>query len=97
MKMIDKREKARAAKAPPPNPVTIKWAPADPVNADAALLLLGITQNTGDDPEFARVASWFVQAALDRRRGVLTRDELQLVRNTTLSPHEIRWPKATGA
>lgn len=97
MKMIDKREKARAAKAPPGNLVTVKHAPPDPVNADAAMLLLGITQITDDDRERKRMTSWVVQAALDRRRGDLTKQEIDNVRHDTLSPGDIRWPKATDA
>ena len=94
MKMIDKREKARAAKAPPPNPITLKRAPLDPVNADAAMLLLGIIQITDGDPECMRIASWIAQAALDRRQCSLTRDELEKARRDTLAPQEIRWPQA---
>lgn len=94
MKMIDKREKARAAKAPPPNPITVKRAPLEPVNADAAMLLLGIIKIADGDPECMRMSSWVVQAALDRRSGKLTTEELENARRDTLAPDDIRWPKA---
>lgn len=94
MKMIDKREKVRAAKAPPRSSITLKLMPPDPVNADAALLLLEITQITDRDPESRRMTSWIVQAALDRRGGDLTRMQLKDARRETLSPHEIHWPAA---
>lgn len=94
MKMIDKREKARAAKAPPPNPITVKQAPPEPVNADAALLLLGMIELTDGERECMRMTSWIVQAALDRRSGKLTTEELENARRDTLSPNDIRWPQA---
>ncbi len=94
MKMIEKREKARAAKAPPRTSVRRGMAPPDPGNADAALLLLDVTRITEDGLQRTRLTSWIVEAALDRRRGGWTSKQLDDARRDTLAPHEVRWPPA---
>ena len=97
MKMIEKREKARSVKAPSRNPIRLERAPPDPVNADAALLLLDITRITEDELKRTRMTSWIVQAALDRQRAALSKEQLDDARRDTLAPHEVRWPRANAS
>ena len=78
LKMIAKREKALAVKAPPVNPVEVIREGPDPKNADEALLILGICRRDcrPKPPRHAwtverkhpLLESWAVKAALARRR-----------------------------
>lgn len=99
MKMIERRELARVAKAPPRPGVIVKRAQPEPVNADAALLLLDITRmhTTHGAYPAAKLTSWAVEAALARRRGGFTRKELDDARRHALAPGDICWPGPTEA
>ena len=103
MKWIQKREdwfKKRARQ--------ISWRPIksyvspDPDNADAALLLLGITRPdlsknviNGRAPMLLEL--WAVQAALRRRRGGyrLTGEDRSTIRRCTRGPDQIRWSRGS--
>jgi hypothetical protein len=76
----------------------------DPDNADAALLLLGITTH---NPERADIGAgraqlllepWAVQASLRRRQGGqrLNDKERDEIRRCTRDPNSLRWPRGTG-
>ena len=99
IKMIERRELARAAKAPPRPGVVVKRAQAEPVNADAALALLDITQvrtSQGAYPA-VKLTTWAIEAALARRRGGFTKEELDQAQRHALAPGDIGWPTATTA
>ena len=69
MKMIMRREKARAAMSPPPSPPQLLIESDDPDNANEALVILGIAQASQlDGHPRLKLLPWAVQAALDRRR-----------------------------
>ena len=76
----------------------------DPDNADAALLLLGITTYNPDRVDIGAgraqllLEPWAVQAALHRRRGGerLTDRERSEIRRCTRDPNSLRWPRGTG-
>ena len=96
LKMIEKREKAFAKRAPSPiAPVTLKTE-YDSDNADAALLTLGIAEYVGADPnhKWMRLATWAAQAALSRPgQKPLGEKELSNVRHFTSEPEKLKWPK----
>lgn len=75
----------------------------DPENADAALLILGVS---GRDPRWADPAGddtrlllepWAVQAALRRRRGGqrLSEKEMREIERCTREAGSLRWPRGT--
>ena len=96
LKMIEKREKALAKRAPSSiAPVTLKTE-YDSDNADAALLTLGIAEYVGEDPghKWMRLATWAAQAALSRPgQKPLGQKELENVRHFTSEPDKLKWPK----
>jgi hypothetical protein len=95
MKMIARREKARAAKAPPAAGIIVKMESGDPGNANAALKLLGIAVDTvvTGAPRL-KLETWAVQAALDRkRRSGFAKKDLEEARRNALAPDMIRWPR----
>jgi hypothetical protein len=80
--------------------ISIKRDPADPRNADDALLHLGIATLNPDRrgiPEGKRallLEPWAVEAALRRRRGgPLTDQDIRSVRFHTRDPDSVRWPR----
>ena len=103
MKWIQRREdwfKKRAKQ--------ISWRPIkrfispDPANADAVLLLLGITtpdlsKNVINGRRPMLLELWAVLAALRRRRGGnrLTEEQRVTIRRCTRDPDQIRWPRGT--
>ncbi|WP_416193080.1 DUF5681 domain-containing protein [Nitrobacter sp. TKz-YC01] len=104
VKWIIKREAWLEKNAPRPSRQVI-WRDTehDPDNADAALLLLGITTRNPDRAEICGRAQlllepWAVQAALRRRRGGqrLTDKECDEIRRCTRDPKSLRWPRGTG-
>jgi hypothetical protein len=82
LKMIAKRDKWRAAKAPKHRPVEVRIEPVDPDNAHEALILLGMAEpdpwwgSASDRYERLLLRPWAVQAALSRsgRRRLSARD-----------------------
>ncbi len=105
LKMILKREKALAAKAPPVNPVEVLEEGPDPKNADEAMLILGICRRDGspkpprqawtEEREHLLLETWAVKAALDRRGcRKLKSSELDEARRCTHAADTVRWPKA---
>lgn len=100
LKMIIKREKAIAnsgQRITPP--ATVKFEPAVPRNADAAMCLLGIAASDrsrkGHDPSALLLEPWAVQAALSRRRGgtALTPRDIREIERCTRAADTLRWPK----
>jgi hypothetical protein len=103
LKMIAKRERWLAAKAPKHSGIEILMEAEDPDNANEALLLLGIaerdTRATGPDNPYERLLlqPWAVQAALSRRRRRrLSEKEISEIRRCTRDLHSIRWPVRSG-
>jgi hypothetical protein len=102
LKMIAKRDKARAATADgPPLELTYRTEPMDPDNADAALQILGIASRNEDvsdwnnDREWLHLETWAVQAALARRRGALRLDDAEIkdITRCTRDAAKLRWPR----
>jgi hypothetical protein len=102
LKMITKREKARAARFDGPRlQATFRTEPEDPKNADAALQILGIAKREEvgadwkNDREYLLLEPWAVQAALARRRGGhrLEEREIDEVRRCTRDSGKLRWPR----
>ena len=102
LKMIIKREKARAATLNGPRPqVTYRIEPEDPDNADAALKILGIASrnenmsHSNNDREWLNLETWAVQAALARRRGAVHLDEREIreITRCTRDADKLRWPR----
>ena len=101
LKMIAKREKALAAKAPLAKPVEVRIEGTDPENADEAMLILGICRpdprwaGTAGERERLLLESWAVEAALARRASrKLDRRDLDEVRRCTHAADTVRWPEA---
>lgn len=102
LRWIQKRDKyyASNSKRKPPKQSSLRFSP-DPDNADAALMLLGITapdprpqDHNADRPQML-LEPWAVQAALSRRRGgrKLTDKDVSEIRRCTRDPDGLRWPK----
>jgi hypothetical protein len=100
LKMIAKREKAIAAKAPPAPAATRIMEPKDPRNADEALLILGVASpdtkwggSPDDERERLLLEPWAVEAALARRgaRRLSARD-IEEARRSTRDANSLSWP-----
>ena len=98
--MIAKRERALAAKAPPPVPIRRLCERADPANAYDALLLLEIAI---PDPAWHEphretrllLQPWAVQAAISRRgRKALSTVEAAAIKRCTQHAEKLRWPRS---
>jgi hypothetical protein len=96
LKMIAKREIAIAAKSPPQRMVEVLHE-YDPDNANAALLILGIAQQTEQNGASRfKLMRWAVQAALSRRgRASLTAHDIDEAKRCTFEHDSIRWPKGS--
>lgn len=95
--MIEKREKARAARNPARTPVEVRKGGPDPRNADEAMLILGIAAIDPDrhepDEQRLKLEAWAVQAAIDRARGKpLSSRERTDIRACIRNQEVIRWP-----
>jgi hypothetical protein len=97
LKMIAKREQWRAKRKPPRTAIKFV-SERDPRNADAAMLLLGITARTpnwGDEDPYERylLEPWAVKEALRRMKaGRITRRDLDECRRCVRDPGSIDWP-----
>lgn len=95
LKMIDKRERARASKAPPARAVEIRKQHAvRDVNAALEILQVALPDHEGEarNPSYPHMLlePWAVKAALKRRRGSeLTDWQLSEVRRCTRAPDSI--------
>jgi hypothetical protein len=105
LKMIEKREAALAKKAPPQPVQAMKFGgEEDPRNADAAMLLLGITvpDPTWEGPckygTRMKLATWAAQAGISRpgRRQLSDKDREDIKRQT-INSDALRWPRQRGA
>ena len=101
LKMIEKREAALSKKAPPQPVQAMKFGgEEDPRNADAAMLLLGITvpDPTWEGPckygTRMKLATWATQAAISRpgRRQLSEKDRADIKRQT-INSDALRWPR----
>ena len=95
LKMIQARQEALAAEAPPPPRVTLLFEYGDPDNANEALLILGIaaTQMLSNQQRL-KLLPWAVQAALDRRGApVLRKHQQQAVAVRLIDPDKVVWPE----
>lgn len=98
LKMIAKREAWLASKKPITHSI-IKFANRyDPDTANAALKILGITVdnqrgNLGDTYDRVKLASWAIEAALERSRSRrMSANDLSEAKHCALEPDAIRWP-----
>ncbi len=100
LKMIAKREKWLAAKAPTHAGLEVLREHKDPGNANEALLLLDVAERDGRDYgpnnkyERLLLQPWVVEVALKRLRRRLTTNELAEVQRCTRDRDSIRWPAA---
>jgi hypothetical protein len=101
LKMIAKREKALAAKAPQAVQVEVRNEGPDPENADEAMLILGICRQdpcwaaTAGERQHLLLEPWAVEAALARRAArKLDRKDLDEARRCTHAADTVRWPEA---
>ena len=99
LKMILKRERARAAKNPPPATKPEWRHEPEPKNANVALLLLGIAMpcenNYGPNDPYERLlrAPWVVETAFRRRRKVkISIKDLAEIKRCTHTPESVNWP-----
>lgn len=102
LKMIEKRESALAKLGPKPvGHVITTDHERDPRNADAAMLLLGIT---APDPEWSgpcqygtrmKLNTWAAQAGISRPGGGrLTDRQISEIRRVTIEPDKLKWPRS---
>ena len=102
LKMIARREKAITKRTPPRRSVERRIERVDPLNADEALLILGIachdprwTDSPPGKRERLLLEPWAVKAALGRRAGSrLDRREIEEARHCTRDADTLRWPRA---
>jgi len=98
LKMIAKREKWLAAKAPKHRPIERLTEPVDPNNANEALILLGIAEHdtrwNGSNDKYERLLlrPWAVQAALSRRGRRRLSKDVSNIKRCTRDPETLRWP-----
>jgi hypothetical protein len=91
LKMIEKRERWLAAKAPK-HRSELLIEPKDPDNANEALILLGIAEP--DSRWSLRLQPWAVQAALSRRgRPRLSAEDIAEIKRCTRDAETLRWPR----
>lgn len=104
LKMIEKRELTLAKKAPAPAVQTTRFgSEEDPRNADAAMLLLGITipDPNWDGPcEYGtrmKLATWAAQGGISRPgRRQLSEKEREDIKRQTISSETLKWPRQRG-
>ena len=98
LKMIAKREKALAAKAPPAAPIRL-CERQDPANAYDALQILEIAIPDPGWTEPQRetrllLLPWAVQAALSRgTRRSIGKQDVAAINRCTHQSHKLRWPR----
>ncbi len=101
LKMIAKREKWLAAQAPREQfSLQLRIEKSDPVNADGALLLLGIAERNPRSADAYRgreqllLEPWAVKAALGRRQSAsLSHDDIADIKRCTRDAGALHWPK----
>lgn len=100
LKMIEKREVAIAALAPPPHKGPRIEQVFDSDNANEALQILGIAEygpaphGGGPATRPFRLATWATQAAVSRPgRRAFDHKELDEIRRMTLDPDKLKWPR----
>ena len=104
LKMIEKRELALSKKTPVPARKAMKFASEDdPRNADAAMLLLGITllDPGWDHPcqygTRMKLATWAAQAGISRPgRRQMSDKEREGIIGQTIDPDALKWPRQRG-
>jgi hypothetical protein len=99
LKMIAKREKWLAERAPKSRPIEWLMETVDPDNANEALLLLGVIErdtriaDPNDKYKRYRLQPWAVQAALSRRgRRALSEKDIAEIERCTRDAETLRWP-----
>jgi len=100
LRMIEKREKWLAARPLKYRPAKQLFEPEDPINANEALILLGIAEPDTryyPDDEYERLLlrPWAVQAALSRpgrRRLSVSDNDVSEIKRCTRDAHTLRWP-----
>lgn len=101
IKMIEMREQALARRAPAPRATAIRIGTEDdPRNADAAMMILGITvaDPSWDEPckygTRMKLATWAAQAGISRPgRKRLAERQIEDLKRQTLDPLALKWPR----
>lgn len=98
LKMIAKREKWLAARAPGDAGLELRMEWADPTNANEAVMLLGIAERdarwrgASDADERLLLCPWAVEKALSRGRRKLSAQEVSEIKRCTRDADTLRWP-----
>ena len=97
LKWIEKREQWLAGRAPRLRLPVFVFDRHDPVNANQALLLLGIAEADARFPsapqgDRLRLQPWAVQAALSRCRRPLSAEDIAEIERCTRDADKLRWP-----
>lgn len=100
LKMIDKREQALGAGAPPPTNVKIEHE-HDSDNANEAMVLLGIAEygppmgGGGPGTRRLKLATWAAQAAISRpgRKALATKD-IEALKRDVIDADKLKWPRS---
>ncbi|MBZ6379574.1 hypothetical protein B5C34_15780 [Pacificimonas flava] len=100
LKMILRRERAKAKQRPAQSPIDVKIERVDPENADAVLQVLGIaapdktwTESKPGDRQRLLLEPWAVKAALARRRTSVSQHDLLDLKRSTRDDGSIKWPR----
>jgi hypothetical protein len=99
LRMIAKREKARAVKKVQLNKIDIRIQHADRGDADEALRVLGIAsideERTANNSKHTHmlIERWAMEAALTRRRAGFEKQKLADAKRMTRDTELVRWPE----
>lgn len=104
LKMIEKRENALAKLDPAPVPKSKVTVEFDADNANEPMLILGIAEYeppaSGGGPATRRfkLSTWAAQAAISRSgRRRLTEKCVARIKEHSIDPHKLKWPRGTRA
>lgn len=101
LKMIEKREGALAKLDPSPVPQSKVTVEYDADNANDAMILLGLAEfephaDTGPRTERLKLTTWAAQLAISRPgRRRLTKQCAESIKEHTLFPEKLKWPRGS--
>lgn len=102
LKMIEKRENALAKLDPSPVPQSKVSVEYDANNANQAMILLGLAEYEprrplGPHTDRLKLATWAAQLAISRPgRRCLTKECADRIKEHTIHPEKLKWPRGTG-
>ena len=104
LRMIEKRENALAKLDPEPAPKSTVIVEHDADNANEPMLLLGIAEygppavGGGPSTRQLKLATWAAQAAISRPgRRRLTAKCVERIKQHSMEPDKLKWPRGAGA